>query len=260
MTQDILDEHLSRISTCWSLVRQMHHGPAAGAASAQRQLMQRYCGAVYRYLLGALCDEEAALELFQDFALHFVRGDFRRADPQRGRFRDYLRTALIHLVRQYRAARRARPGPLPSGVPDPRARVPEPGDEEFAHSWREELVNRAWEALAEARPTFHAVLLLRVQQPDLPSPQMAGQLAAQLGSSFTASRVRVTLHRAREKFAGLLLDEVAHSLEAPTEAGLFQELRELRLLKICRPALKRRLRPCRRGAGACPGRPGNGPQ
>ena len=51
------------------------------AASARRELIQRYGGAAYRYLLGALKSPEAAEELLQDFSLRFIRGDFRRADP-----------------------------------------------------------------------------------------------------------------------------------------------------------------------------------
>src|SRR5262245_18556900 len=84
-------QRLSSISTLWSLVEKAHQETIA-AAIAQRALLQRYCGAVYRYLLGALLDEAAAEDLFQDFALRFLRGDFRRADPGKGRFRDYLKT------------------------------------------------------------------------------------------------------------------------------------------------------------------------
>ena len=60
------------------------------------------------------------------------------------------------------------------------------------------------------------------------------------GRPFTAAGVRQTLHRAREKFAGLLLDEITHSLEDPTTEQLEQELVELGLLDYCRPALERR--------------------
>jgi RNA polymerase sigma-70 factor (ECF subfamily) len=72
------------------------------------------------------------------------------------------------------------------------------------------------------------------------SPQLAEQLTARLGRPFTAAGVRQTLHRAREKFADLLLDELAHSLEYPQAEQLAQELVELGLLDYCRPALERR--------------------
>jgi RNA polymerase sigma factor (sigma-70 family) len=234
--------HLSRISTPWTLVRQAHAGSEAGAATAQRLLIQRYCGAVYRYLRGALHDEEAALDLLQEFVVRFLRGDFRRADSAAGRFRDYVKTALIHLVTDYHRQRQAQPQPLPAdlvqrGIP--------PNDEAdgeavFLQSWREELVNRAWEALAVAKPTYHAVLVFHVENPGLPSPQVAEQLTARLGKPFTAAHVRVTRQRAREKFAELLLDEVAHSLGACSEAELVQELSALRLLNLCAPAVERR--------------------
>jgi RNA polymerase sigma factor (sigma-70 family) len=233
--------HLSRISTPWTLVRRAHGGAGDCAADALRLLLQRYCGAAYRYLRGALRDEDAALELLQEFVLRFLRGDFRRADPASGRFRDYLKTALIHLVTDYRREQRAQPRPLPADVG--RAVAPDEGagdEAAFLQSWREELINRTWAALAEAKPTYHAALVFHVESPELTSAGAAEQLAARLGQPFTAARVRVTLQRAREKFAELLLDEVAHSLGACSEAELVQELHDLRMLKLCAPALERR--------------------
>jgi RNA polymerase sigma-70 factor (ECF subfamily) len=234
--------HLNRISTPWTLVRLAHAGSEGDAATAQRLLLQRYCGAVYRYLLGALHDQDAALDLLQEFVLRFLRGDFRRADSAAGRFRDYLRTALIHLVTDYHRERQARPQSLPPEIVQPTRPLKEEMHSEaaFLQSWREELVQRAWEALAEARPAHHAVLLFHVENPEVPSPRMAEQLTARLGKPLTAAHIRVTLHRAREKFAELLLDEVAHSLGTCTEAELVEELRALRILKLCAPALERR--------------------
>jgi DNA-directed RNA polymerase specialized sigma24 family protein len=46
-------------------------------------------------------DPEVADDLAQEFALRFLRGDFQRADPERGRCRDYLKRALINLVHDY---------------------------------------------------------------------------------------------------------------------------------------------------------------
>ena len=88
--------------------------------------------------------------------------------------------------------------------------------------------------------SHHAVLVFHVENPDVPSPQVADQLTARLGKPFTAAHVRVTRHRAREKFAELLLDEVAHSLGSYSESELVQELRVLRLLNLCAPAMERR--------------------
>jgi RNA polymerase sigma-70 factor (ECF subfamily) len=233
--------HLSQISTPWTLVRLAHADSEDSTAAAQRLLIQRYCGAVYRYLRGALHDEEAALDLFQEFVLRFLRGDFRRADPAAGRFRDYLRTVLIHLVTDHHRERQARPQPLPPDVVG-RALPPDEGansEAMFLRSWREELVNRAWQSLADAKPTYHAVLVFHVENPEVPSAGMAEHLTAHLGKPISAAHVRVMLQRAREKFAELLLDEVAHSLGPCTEADLVEELRALQMLKLCAPALEK---------------------
>jgi RNA polymerase sigma-70 factor (ECF subfamily) len=242
MEPECRNECLSQIATPWSLIGRMHADQDEAASSAQGLFLQRYSGAVYRYLLGAVRDEDVALELCQEFALRCLRGDFRRADPRCGRFRDYLRTALIHLVSDYRKARRAQPQSLPPDVPDPGPRPPALAEDDFIATWREELLERTWQALGQARPTFHAALHLHVRQPELPSAELARQLSERLRRPFTPGNVRVALHRAREKFAELLLDEVAASLEAPAEADLLEELRDLRLLKFCASALGRRLR------------------
>jgi RNA polymerase sigma-70 factor (ECF subfamily) len=159
--------------------------------------MSRYCGAVYRYLLGAVRDEEAALELFQEFALRFMRGDFRRADPERGRFRDYVKTSLMHLVTDYQREQQARARPLPPDLPAKPVKGSNPAtsEDEFMTSWREELVNRTWQALADSQPILHAVLLMRVQNPDLQSRELADLLTTRTGKEVTAGNVRVNIAR-----------------------------------------------------------------
>ena len=71
------------------------------------------------------------------------------------------------------------------------------------------------------------------------SPEMADRLTAQLGKPMTPENVRKTLQRAQAKFADLLLDRVAESLDDPS-ADLEAELKELDLLRYCRSALARR--------------------
>jgi RNA polymerase sigma-70 factor (ECF subfamily) len=236
-----LDQRLSRISTQWSMVFQAHDGETAVVSSAQRQLMERYSCAVYRYLLGAVRDPDTAEELAQEFALRFVRGDFRRADPERGRFRDYLKTAVIHLVTDYHRARQVAPVQLASQAPEVVAPaesiVAEP---DFLANWREELLQRTWKALAQAQPDYHAILLHRVENPEATSAQAAEELQARLQKPITAAAVRKAVQRAHGKFADLLVDEVSASLDNPTPEAVTEELRALDLLKYCQSALERR--------------------
>jgi RNA polymerase sigma-70 factor (ECF subfamily) len=232
-----LDDRLSRIATRWTAVFRAHGDAATQAEAARQRLMLQYSGAAYRYLLGAVRDPDVAADLCQEFAVRFLRGDFRRADPGRGRFRDYLKRALSHLVTDHFRARQAAPAALAPDAPDPAA---DPTAEpDFAAGWRQDVLDQTWKALQDENPTVHATLLLRIEDPDLQSPEMAGRLSAQLGKPMTPENVRKTLQRAQAKFADLLLDRVADSLDDPA-ADLEAELRVLDLLKYCRSALGRR--------------------
>ncbi|HEV3257439.1 MAG TPA: sigma factor [Gemmataceae bacterium] len=144
MDEATLNQHLSQIGTLWSKVLVAHSDNVKSATLAQALLLQRYSGAAYRYLLGAVRDPDVADDLAQEFALRFVRGDFRRADPDRGRFRDYLKTALIHLVTDYYRAQQAHPRPLSAAAPEPAALATDDPESEtdFVASWRAELLER----------------------------------------------------------------------------------------------------------------------
>jgi RNA polymerase sigma factor (sigma-70 family) len=231
---------LSQISTLWSMLQQAHDGESEQARAACETLLAHYGGAVYRYLLGALHDPDAASDLAQEFAVRFVRGAFRRADAQRGRFRDYLKTALSNLITDYRRQRQEWHPPLDQG-PEPAAPVESSIDSEvdFLAAWRDELLKRTWQALLQAHPAYHAVLRLRIEQPEMSSAQMAEHLTSQNGEPHNAAWVRKTLQRAHDKYADLLLDEVAQSLPVASAEALRQELQALDLLKYCPAALER---------------------
>jgi RNA polymerase sigma-70 factor (ECF subfamily) len=238
-------ERLSLIPTRWSLVYLAHHGSPEASSSARQQLLERYGDAVRRYLRKLLRDPDAVDEVFQEFAVRLVHGDLRGADPQRGRFRDFLKGTLFHLIADYRKQQRRWPAPLPVDTAALAAHLEAADpDRSFVESWCDELLARAWKALAEIEAgtghPYHAVLRFRADHPDMRAPQIAEQFTVQLGRPFTAAGVRQILHRAREKFAALLLDEVAYSLANPTDERLAEELAELGLLDYCRPALARR--------------------
>jgi RNA polymerase sigma-70 factor (ECF subfamily) len=245
MQQDQTNQRLSLIPTLWSLVGRANNDSPEEAQVARQQLLERYGDAVRRYLRSALHDPHAADEVFQEFALQLVHGKLRGADPQRGRFRYFVKGTLFHLIADYRRKQRDWPRPLPADAANLFA-APEEGQSErlFVESWCDELLARAWSALAafesETGQPFHAVLRFRADHPEMKSPQLAEALGTQMGKPVTAVGVRQTLHRAREKFAALLLDEVIHSLEHPGPDQVTEELAELGLLDYCRPALERR--------------------
>jgi len=247
MDESALNLRLSRISTMWTVLGQAH-GAASQAGQAQWALIQRYQGAVYRYLRGATHDPDVADELFQEFALRVVQGAFARVNPERGRFRDYLRTTLIHLVTDYQNRKRRGAQPLDKVVAEAAAPIAgsEASDELFLTSWREELLSAAWAALDRVErlggQPYYSVLRFRSENPEASSAEMAVRLSEQLHPPcpLTETGIRKTLQRARAQFADALIEEVAHSLDHPTHDALEQELIALNLLSYCRSALQRR--------------------
>ena len=249
MSDGLPHDHISRISTIWTLVLQAHGDDSEAIAAAQSRMIERYSGAVYRYLVKILRNSDAADDVFQEFALRFVRGGFRHANPQRGRFRDYLKTALLRLVSDYRRSHRGREKSLGEAEADVPADIADPEsefDRQFCESCRDELLSRAWDALKileeqTGRP-FHAVLSYRTEHPGCTSEQMAVELTSRLGSDrpLSSAGVRKTLQRAREKFAELLLYEVTQMIGENQCDILEQELIDLELLVYCRSVFKQR--------------------
>jgi RNA polymerase sigma-70 factor (ECF subfamily) len=235
---------LSQITTPWEDLDQAHGGMLPALDAARRRLLLHYSPAVYSYLIGAVRDPDIADDLFQEFALRLLRGAFRRADPRCGRFRDYLKTALGHLVTDH--YRRQVRGPRPyHDVPDSatdRSTLVE-AEKRFSEEWRAQLIDRAFAVLEvfEQRTgqPLHTLLHFRVEHPDLPVADMARQLSGRLGQEPSATWVYKHLHKARKKFADLLVAEVARTLDSPSVEQLADELAELGLLRWCQPALGR---------------------
>jgi RNA polymerase sigma-70 factor (ECF subfamily) len=247
MDEHELQSRLSRITTVWTLLADAQKPSPQEAKDAYSALIERYKGAAYRYLLGATHSADAADELFQEFAVRMLQGAFRRADPGRGRFRDYLKTTLFHLVSDYQRKQRRGPLPLDTAIVQPAAADWDSDEAErrFLESWCEELLGRAWAALKraeeEGRQPYYTVLKFRAEHPDASSPEMAQHITEQLHPErpYTETAIRKVLQRARACFADALLREVAHSLPTPTREELEQELIHLNLLGYCRSALER---------------------
>ena len=242
-----LNSRLSRIETIWTLLADAN-AASMRAGNAKLALIERYQGAAYRYLLGATRSADAADEIFQEFAVRVLQGAFQRVDPEKGRFRDYLKTTLFHLISDYQNKQRRNPKQLDTAVIQPEAAPPDEAesDRRFLQSWCEELLGRAWLNLSEAEKQggqpFYSVLKFRADHPDASSTEMAEQINALLKpeSPYSDTTLRKVLQRARARFADVLLEEVEHSLSEPSFDELEQELIDLDLLAYCRSALARR--------------------
>lgn len=239
------DAKLNQIVTLWSVVRRAHADEPEQARQARQRLLERYLGAIRRYLLGAVRDAEAADDLVQDFACRFLSGALAGADPTRGRFRDFVKGVLFHLVADHHKKKSRGHRQLADDAPEPGADCSLAAEREaaFARSWREETLARAWEALrlheeAHSQP-YYTILRLRAQKPDLSSAQLAVELSAILGKDVTAAGVRKSLERARDLFADLLVEDIVQGLDGPSRERVEEELADLGLLEQCREALAR---------------------
>ena len=233
------DARLSQLNTEWSLIVAAHQSADPGAArDAQAELLPAYCAAIYRYVQGAIHDPPAAENLCQEFAVRFVRGDFRHARPEKGRFRDYLKASLFHLVGEYYREKRDRDRPIPS---DGRLLIGErtgpDTDRLFLASWRQEILNRTWTGLrgefSGPSPTPYDVLRRKADDPAITSQMQANAFTEATGRPSTAANIRQLLHRGRERFAELLRLEVAATVQSNDPATIDEELAEMGLLVYC---------------------------
>jgi len=228
--------HISRISTMWSVLRAAH-GDGSQKQAAQALLVECYGPAVRRYLKTLTRNEHTTDELWQRFMLKLMSGAFRNVAPEKGRFRSYVKVTLFHLVSEEFKHQRKNPVHLPDhNEPAPAGTTLPPDEERFEQYWRQQLLDRTWDALQDAQPRYYAVLKLRTSHPDESIEALSEMMSAE-GDAMTSTAFRKVLSRARERFAGLLLDEVARSVDPPTPERVESELADLGLLAYCRPVL-----------------------
>jgi RNA polymerase sigma-70 factor (ECF subfamily) len=231
---------LDAIATQWSLVRLAHTAGRPQDADAARQaLVLRYARAVRRYVGGVVRSAPDADELAQDVIVRLLKGDFGGADPDRGRFRDLLRTAIRNMVHDHWARANRRP----AGV-DPGALAGDDAgpDDPWLASWRQNVLDHAWAALREherSNPGSSAftVLRLRADHPDDSFEQLAARVGEKLGAPVRPDACRQVVRRARVRFAELLVEEVRAGLADPSPDRVAEELAAVGLLEYIRDFL-----------------------
>ena len=127
----------------------------------------------------------------------------------KGRCRGYIRTVIYYLVadfgrrkKKYAATASAHESML-AGTAHLRLQL----DEQFQTSWRDSLLGKGWETLRkceeETGKAWYTVLKARSENPQLRSPELVSDL---LGKEVSSGNMRVLVHRARERFAEILID------------------------------------------------------
>jgi len=237
-------DRLDQIATQWSLLRRAHQPDPLAAGAARNALVLRYNRAIRRYIGALLRDDHAADEVANDVMVRMLRGDFARATPGRGRFRDLLKVAVKNMVRNYwdREQRRSGVDIDVVSMADPRGGDEAAVDAAWDTAWRAGVLDMAWQSLAgyqqqTAGSIAYTLLRLRADHPDDDIAALARRLEETTGRSLAAAAVRQQLRRARLRFAELLLDELAGALSDPTPERLEEELADLDLMKYVRDFL-----------------------
>jgi len=225
-------------TTRWSVVLSGARAEPIQRRAALEQLAGTYWYPLYAYARRRGNGPEEAADLTQGFfALWFERGDVARADPARGRFRAYLRTAFEHyLANQHEHARALKRGggkqPLSLDTREAETRFGrEPLEHEtperlFERAWVRELLARTFERLRAEQARIGRVPLFERLRPALAAEDDAprfAEVARELGTSENA--VKVAAHRLRKRFGELLREEVAETLGDP--GSVEEELRSL---------------------------------
>jgi len=221
-------------TTRWSLVLAAARPGSARFREALEELAGRYRPALVAFFRAEGHRSEECEDLVQSFLARWSERGMPGADPERGRFRAYLRGALRHFAanRRREALARKRGGrashtEIPEeGLIDRREPTPE---QAFDAAWKRELVARALDALAarlesdgrvEALDCFRAYYL--DADPHTRSPTHA-DLARRFG--VPASTINNRLASARAALRAEIVALVRHSVI--DERALRRELDEL---------------------------------
>ena len=217
------------LSTQWSMVLAAPDDPAI-----LDTLLRRYLGPIYAYVRRAGNPRDLAADLTQEFVSQIIlqRGLLDRADPARGRFRIFLKSALSNfLVDQHRrgTTRRHSPaapplGGLPLDQVEPSERD-DPGAA-FDRQWATTVLSSALSRLEAdcescGQQVHWAAFSAAVLEPALrhtSAPALDG-LARRLSIADPA-QVSSMLQTVRRKFRRILREVVEETLADP---GLTQD-------------------------------------
>src|SRR3984893_4843975 len=226
------------LTTQWGLVSAASAEGAAEARAALEELYRLYCYPVYAFIRRRGHGRHDAQDLTQDFFVHLLeKGALGRADPQRGRFRNFLLGALDHfLANAAEGARSAKRGGgcqwvfLDDDAAEDRYQLAAPegmtAEKVFEARWAAALVEATFARLREELESegkghlFEALQGFLLGGEEASYQQVADALNLSLGTLKTA------IHRLRGRYRALLREEVARTVAAPAEVD--EELRYLR--------------------------------
>jgi len=224
-------------TTHWSVILLASSATSTKADTALEYLCRTYWYPLYAYVRRQGKKPEDAQDLTQEFFARLLRKQYLKlADPQRGRFRTFLLTALRHFMtnewEKSRAAKRGGGEPELSLQAEDAAGRPlaEPVDAVtpdllYEHHWATALVENVMALLRAEHVAADKLAFFDALKGHVWGEGAEGyaELARRLQS--TEGALRGAAHRMRERFRQLLRQEVAKTVTAPEDID--GELRHL---------------------------------
>jgi len=229
--------------TQWSKLVDLRENTGEERRAILDFLIRRYWKPVYCFVRRSGYEDEQAKDLVQEFFMVAIAKDlFSKADPERGRFRNFLLTSLKHFLANARReafAKKRHPEDgfvsihelsTQEGGPVIVLKNTETPDELFHRSWLQELVLRVLktletECLATGKRTHFELLRLRIIEPILEGSEAPSlrALAEQydLGEKEVANQVLT----ARRAYHRLLRQEIR--LYAQNDEEVADEIQDL---------------------------------
>jgi DNA-directed RNA polymerase specialized sigma24 family protein len=204
------------------------------------QFVMRYGTAIRKYLVAMLDRVEDAAEVEQEFLAKMVEHRFAGANPDQGKFRKYLKTAvrnaaLMHIRRQRTTKK------LESNYAEHLEATggQSTADTEYLDAWRRCVIDRVFTAMhreerAARDNSFYTVLRTFLDHENEDSAAQAARASKSLGRPIKSDNFRKQLSRARRRFAELLVHEVALTIQDRTAETVEDELVETGLMETIR--------------------------
>jgi RNA polymerase sigma factor (sigma-70 family) len=227
MTESV---HRDFPSTHWSLIAAAGESASESAGAALAELCGLYWYPVYAFVRRRGRSVEDARDLTQDFfATLLDKGYLADADPERGRFRAFLLTAVARFIAKERdkAQAQKRGGNLRRLSLDfqegERRYQLEPAHEWtaeriFLRRWALTLLERTLHVLRQEHAESGKLRLFEACKPCLTGDDAAPSMrsiAEELAMSEGA--VKVAVHRLRQKYRELLRAEISQTVASPDE-------------------------------------------
>lgn len=218
-------------TTHWSLITRAAT-PSPEGRAALEALCRAYWFPVYAFARKQGCEASDAEDVTQDFFAEIVQSEFlQRADPDRGRFRSYLLTAVKRRIvnaHERATAQKRGGGARLVSIDEPLAEkqfleIDDPGldpSETYERSWALTVLQRARHRLRAEQAALGRLPEFELLEPFLSAPPAEGEYAS-LAANLKMARngVAVAVHRLGKSYRNLVREEIADTLEDPAEVG-----------------------------------------